>query len=333
MDLNRFPRRRYTQGATPLHHLERLSQSLGGPAIYIKRDDQLGLTGGGNKTRKLEFLVADALETGADTLITAGAVQSNHNRLTAAAANTEGLECHLILEERVPGSYDPDASGNNFLYKLLGVQTITVVPGGTDLDQAMEKVKEEQQRRGRRCYIIPPGGSSPIGATGYAACAQELHEQISEQALDLDHIICTSGSGGTHSGLLTGLHALGRTVPVTGICVRRPKQPQEEVVYDLAAQLAERLGTPQVPRSSVVCLDDYIGDGYSLPTQGMVEAVQTVARTEAILLDPVYTGKAMAGLIDLVRKGVFRPGQTVMFLHTGGSPALYAYQKTVLGED
>ena len=332
MDIDQFARRRYTEGPTQVHPLARLSEKLGGPSLHIKRDDQLGLAGGGSKTRKLEFLVADALQQGADCLITSGAIQSNHARLTAAAANVEGLECHLVLEERVPKTYDPAASGNNFLYKLLGVRSITVVPGDADVDAAVDEVKVDLGRRGKKCYVIPPGGSNPIGAVGYAVCAQELHTQISGR-FSLDHIVCTSGSGGTHAGLLAGLSGLDAKIPVTGINVRRPKQEQEVVVHDLANRVASRIGAPDVPRSATVCLDDYLGDGYSLPTRGMVEAVQMLARTEAILLDPVYTGKAMAGLIDLVRKGTFTAGQNVLFLHTGGSPALFAYEKTLLGED
>ncbi len=333
MNIEKFPRRRYTEGPTQLHKLARLTEVLGGAEIWIKRDDQLGLAGGGSKTRKLEFLVADALEQGADTLITSGAIQSNHCRLTAAAANVEGMECHLVLEERVPDTYDPSGSGNNFLYKLLGVRGTTVVSGDTDVDAAVDQVRQELERRGRKCYVIPGGGSSPVGATGYADCGRELHAQLGTKGLKIDQIICTSGSGGTHGGLLAGLGGVEAGIPITGINVRRQRKEQETVVHGLAMEVAGRIGAPDVPASAVSCLDDYLGDGYSLPTQGMVEAVQMLARTEAILLDPVYTGKAMAGLIDLVRTGVHGPGKKVLFLHTGGSPALYAYQKTILGEE
>jgi D-cysteine desulfhydrase len=172
MNLAKFPRRRYTAGKTPIEFLPRFTAALGGPNVYIKRDDLLGLTSGGNKTRKLEFLVADALAQGADTLVTCGAVQSNHCRLTLAAAVKEGLKCRLVLEERVPGSYNPEASGNNFLFRLLGVEKIEVVPGGSDMMGAMRKVVEGLDKEGRKGYIIPGGGSNPIGATGYVACAQ-----------------------------------------------------------------------------------------------------------------------------------------------------------------
>jgi D-cysteine desulfhydrase len=331
MNLARFPRRRYTEGWTPMHKLERLSKLLGGPEIYIKRDDLLGLTAGGNKTRKLEFLVADALSQGADTLITCGAVQSNHTRLTLAAANVEGMKCRLVLEERVPGSYKEEASGNNFLYHLLGVEQITVVPGGSDLLQAMQGIADALKGMGRKGYVIPTGGSNPVGATGYVACAEEILAQAFELGIRIDRVVCASGSAGTHAGLVAGFYGTNSGIPVVGIDVSRKKQPQEELVHGLASRIAAHVGIPgDLPRDAVVCFDDYVGPGYSLPTQSMVEAVRILARTEAILLDPVYTGKAMAGLIDLVRKGYFKKGEHVLFVHTGGSPALYAYEKVIL---
>ena len=180
MDLSRFPRRRYTAGETPIEFLPRFTQAVGGPKVYIKRDDLLGLTSGGNKTRKLEFLVADALAQGADTLITCGAVQSNHCRLTLAAAVKEGLKCRLVLEERVPAATIPEASGNNFLFRLLGVEKIDVVPGGSNMIAAMQGRPTSSSAQGRKGYIIPGGGSNPIGATGYVACAQEIQSQLFE---------------------------------------------------------------------------------------------------------------------------------------------------------
>jgi D-cysteine desulfhydrase len=279
----------------------------------------------------LEFLVADALAQGADTLITCGAVQSNHARLTLAAAVVEGLKCRLVLEERVAGSYKADASGNNFLFRLLGVEQVTVVPGGSDLLQVMQGVADELQRVGRKGYVIPTGGSNPIGATGYVACAEEIIAQAFELGIRIDRIVCASGSAGTHAGLVAGFYGNNSGIPVVGIDVSRKKQPQEELVHGLATRTAARVGIPGgIPRDAVMCFDDYVGPGYSLPTASMVEAVQMLARTEAILLDPVYTGKAMAGLIDLVRKGYFKKGEHVLFVHTGGSPALYAYEKVIL---
>ncbi len=326
MNLARFPRRRYTQGYTAIEKVSRFSQSIGTANIFIKRDDLLGLAGGGNKTRKLEFLVAEALEQGADTLITCGAVQSNHCRLTLAAAVKEGLNCRLVLEERVAGSYNSKASGNNFLFQLLGVEKITVVPGGSNMTSSMQKVAKEVAAEGRKAYIIPGGGSNPVGATGYVACAEEILTQMFDSGLRIDHVICASGSTGTHAGLVTGFYGNNAHIPVIGINVSRTKEDQESMVYDLIQRCAAHLGVnPGIPRKAVLCFGDYVGPGYSLPTPGMAEAVKLLAQTEGILLDPVYTGKAMAGLIDLVRKGYFSRDENILFVHTGGSPALYAY--------
>ena len=331
MNLARFPRRRYTEGRTPIEKLERLSAELGGPTIYIKRDDLLGLAAGGNKTRKLEFLVADALEQGADTLVTCGAVQSNHCRLTLSAAVKEGLKCRLVLEERVAATYKEDASGNNFLFRLLGVEAVKVVPGGTDMEAAMTEVADALKTEGRRPYVIPGGGSNPIGAMGYVVCAQEILSQTFEERIRIDRIVSASGSSGTHAGLVVGLHGSNANIPVVGINASRPKEPQEKLVYALAEKTAERVGLHQtVPRESVFCFDNYVGPGYSLPTREMAEAVRMFAQLESVLLDPVYTGKAAAGLIDLSRKRYFEKGETILFLHTGGAPALYAYMKNLL---
>ena len=332
MNLAKFPRRRYTEGATPLEYLPRFTKALGGPNVYIKRDDLLGLTSGGNKTRKLEFLVADALAKGADTLITCGAVQSNHCRLTLSAAVKEGLKCRLVLEERVPGSYHPEASGNNFLFRLLGVEKIEVVPAGSDMLGAMHKVAEELDREGRKGYVIPGGGSNPIGATGYVACAQEIQDQLFEKKICIDRLVVASGSTGTHAGLLTGFQGCNMNIPIVGVGVSRDATDQEPMVYDLVQKTAQWVGVGQdIPREAVVAFGDYWRPKYSVPNKKMVEAVNMMAKTEGILLDPVYTGKAMAGLIDLSRKGYFKKGENILFVHTGGSPGLYAYLKPVLG--
>jgi D-cysteine desulfhydrase len=331
MHLARFPRRRYTQGWTPLEKMDRLSALLGGPDLYIKRDDLLGLAGGGNKTRKLEFLVADALAGGADTLVTCGAIQSNHCRLTLAAAVKEGLKCRLVLEERVAHSYNPDASGNNFLYRLLGVEAVTVVTAGVDLAAEMQKVAAEVAKLGRKPYVIPGGGSNPLGALGYVSCAEEILAQTHELGVRIDQIVCASGSTGTHAGLICGLVGNNSQIPLTGINVRRTREEQEPNVHTLAQETASMLGIPGgIPRSAITALGDWVGPGYSLPSPEMVEAVQMLARVEGILLDPVYTGKAMAGLIGLIRRGAFRKGEHVLFVHTGGSPALYAYQSVLV---
>jgi D-cysteine desulfhydrase len=334
MNLAKFPRRRYTAGQTPIEFLPRFTEALGGPNVYIKRDDLLGLTSGGNKTRKLEFLVADALAQGADTLITCGAVQSNHCRLTLAAAVKEGLKCRLVLEERVQGSYNKEASGNNFLFQLLGVEQIEVVPGGSDMMGAMQKVVETLDKEGRKGYIIPGGGSNPIGASGYVACAQEIQDQLFEKGLAIDRLCVASGSAGTHAGLVTGFVGCNINIPIVGVGVSRDAADQEPIVFDLACRTADRLRVRQeIPREAVVSIGGYWQPKYSVPNRKMVEAVNLMAKTEGILLDPVYTGKAMAGLIGLSREGYFKKGENLLFVHTGGSPGLYAYINPLLGRE
>ena len=331
MNLAKFPRRRYTEGQTPIEKLENFSKALGGPAIYIKRDDLLGLTSGGNKTRKLEFLMADAIAKGADTILTCGAVQSNHCRLTLAAAVKEGLKCQLILEERVKGSYKPEGSGNNFLFNLLGVEDTFVVPGGTDMMGELEKLATKLNAEGRKPYIVPGGGSNPIGSTGYVACAEEIMAQLFDKGINIDHMVIPSGSAGTHAGIITGLVGVNANIPVIGVSVNRNKELQTNAVWNLAKATAERVGVAaEITKDMIQVTDEYVGPGYSVPSDEMVEAVQLLARTEGILLDPVYTGKVMAGLIGMVRKGKFKKEDNILFLHTGGSPALYAYEETVL---
>lgn len=331
MNLAKFPRRRYTEGVTPIEKLENFSKALGGPTIYIKRDDLLGLTSGGNKTRKLEFLMADAIAQGADTILTCGAVQSNHCRLTLAAAVKEGLKCQLILEERVPGSYKPEGSGNNFLFNLLGVEKTYVVPGGSDMLGELEKLAEKLRAEGKKPYIVPGGGSNAIGSTGYVACAQEIMDQLFDLGINIDHMVCPSGSAGTHAGIVAGMIGINANIPVTGVSVNRSKEVQTDAVWNLAKATAERVEVHnEITRDLVQVTDEYVGPGYSLPSDEMVEAVQLLARTEGILLDPVYTGKVMAGLIGMIREGKFKKEDNVLFLHTGGSPALYAYTETIL---
>jgi len=331
MNLAQFPRRRYTAYQTPIEYLPRLTKLLDGPDIYIKRDDLLGLAAGGNKTRKLEYLMADALAKGSDTIITCGAVQSNHCRLTLAAAVKEGLKCQLVLEERVPNSYNPEASGNNYLFNLLGVEDVRVVKGGSDMMGEMNKLADELAAKGRKPYVVPGGGSNEIGALGYVSCAEEILTQLHEMDLNIDRIVCASGSAGTHAGLLAGMLGNNANIPVVGVGVNRKKDVQTQAVLTLANKVLDKLGAKtQADVSDVTVFDDYVGPGYSLPTEAMVEAVQMLARYEGILLDPVYTGKAMSGMIDLIRKGYFKKGEKIVFVHTGGSPALYAYTDVTL---
>ena len=330
MNFTKFPRRQYLQGPTPIESLPSLSKILGQDVrLYIKRDDLLPGAGGGNKTRKLEFCIADALDQGADTIITCGAVQSNHARLTASWSAKEGLDCHLLLEERVKGSYKTDAGGNNFLFELLGVKSIGVVKGGSDMKVEMGKKADELLATGKNPYIIPGGASNSTGALGYAVCAEEIMGQLNDLRLDIDHIVVPSGSAGTHAGMVAGMTGVNSGIPISGINVSRSKDIQEEMVYKLACETARILDIKGgIARKDVVCFDQYVGPGYSLPTKSMVEAVKLFATTQAILLDPVYSGKAAAGLIDLIGKNYFPKGSNVLFLHTGGSPALYAYMDT-----
>lgn len=340
MDLSRFPRRRYTPYATPIEPLPRFSAALAatcpggqGPDVWVKRDDQLGLFPGGNKTRKLEFLVADALAQGADTLVTCGAPQSNHCRITLAAAVKEGLRCRFVIEERVPGSFSETAGGNHFLFRLMGVESIRVVPAGSDMAAEMRAEAEALAREGRKAYVIPGGGSNALGGLGYVACAQEIQQQCFETGQRFDRIVVGSGSSGTHGGLVAGFLGNRIDIAIVGIGVSRDPEQQEPLVWKEAQAVVDLLGGGfTVPREAVRSVGGYWQPKYSLPNAAMVEAVQLAARTEGLLLDPVYTGKIMAGLIGLARAGEFRPGERVLFLHTGGLPSLFPYQDTLLAQ-
>ncbi|MGE5702598.1 MAG: D-cysteine desulfhydrase [Clostridia bacterium] len=328
----RYERRRYTDRPTSIEKLERLSHELGGPTIWIKRDDQLGLTVGGNKTRKLEYLVAEALKQGADTLITCGAVQSNHCRLTLAAAVKEGLRCQLVLSEPATG-FNPQAGGNYLLFHLLGAEKIEIIPSDGDLAAVMDVLAKQLEAEGRKPYVIPVGGSNEVGTLGYMACAEEIEQQAWELGVPFDYVVTASGSAGTQAGLIAGFVARQSGTQVIGVNVSRDRASQESNVFDLLGQTAEMVGLKgDITRSLVRCEDRYVGPGYAIPTPEMIEAVQLVARTEGILLDPVYTGKAMAGLIGLVREGKFGQQENVLFLHTGGTPALYTVPQLFVAE-
>lgn len=331
MNLARFPRIRLGHMPTPLEPMDRLSKHLsgpgGGPRLWIKRDDCTGLSTGGNKTRKLEYLMGEALAQGADTVITQGATQSNHARQTAAAAARLGLACHILLEDRT-GYTDPayTQSGNVMLDKLHGA-TVSRRPGGADMQAEMEALAEELRAAGRKPYVIPGGGSNPVGALGYVGAALELVAQAAEMGLRIDHVVHATGSAGTQAGLVAGLVGLNSGIPVLGIGVRAPREKQEANVLALAQRTAAHLGLPEgtVRAEHVRANCDYVGQGYGIPTRGMVEAVKLVAEQEGILLDPVYSGKGMAGLIDLIGKGHFKAGENVVFVHTGGAVGLFGY--------
>lgn len=326
MLLANIPRRQYTSRKTPIEKLEHLTKALNGPTIYVKRDDLLGLTAGGNKTRKLEFLVADALRHEADTLITCGALQSNHCRLTLAAAVKEGLHCQLVLEEKVSGTYDEQANGNNFLYHLLGAEKIKVVPQGSNVLEEMNRLAVELRDRGRKPYVIPLGGSNEVGTLGYVTCAQEIVEQTFDMGVKMDHVVTAIGSGSTYAGIALGFGLNYSDVTLTGISIMGENDVQEPLVRQHIKNATNYLQVPfDIPTIRLRFYDNYVGKGYAIPTDEMIEAVKLVARTEGILLDPVYTGKVMAGLIDLIRQGEFTKDDNVLFIHTGGSPALYAH--------
>ena len=322
-----FPRLSLAHLPTPLEPLERLSDHLGGPRLYVKRDDCTGLATGGNKTRKLEFLLAEALEQGCDTIITEGGRQSNHVRQTAAAAARLGLACELVQQTaHFWDDPDYDVTGNLFLDRLLGAK-LHAVPGEADRKPGMAEVAEAVTSRGGKPYVIPAGGSTPLGGLGYADCAFEIAAQAEALDIAVDHIVLASGSGGTQGGLIAGLLALGWGIPALGIDIDADPEGVPERVRAVAEGTAEMLGvTGGVPMSAVAVNSDYAGEAYGAPTPAMVEAVTLLARLEGLLLDPVYSGKAMAGLIDLVRQGFFAAGETVVFIHTGGTPALFAYR-------
>jgi D-cysteine desulfhydrase len=249
-----------------------------------------------------------------------------------SAAIKEGMKCRFVIEERVPESYHADASGNNFLFRLMGVEAITVVPAGTNMLAAMEKVAAELASQGRKGYIVPGGGSNAIGGLGYVACAQELQQQFFEQGVQIDKVVVGSGSSGTHGGLLAGFLGNHIPIPIIGIGVSRDPVDQDPLVHKEAQAVADLLGLNiTVPREAVLSFGNWWRPKYSVPNAAMVEAVQMLARTEAILLDPVYTGKIMAGLIGLARQGYFKPDEKVLFLHTGGATSLHAFEPTVLG--
>lgn len=328
MQLSGFPRLRFAHLPTPLEPMPRLTELLGGPSLWIKRDDCTGLAGGGNKTRKLEFLMADAVAQGADTIITQGATQSNHCRQTAAIAAKLGMACHLLLEDRT-GMEDVDHNWNgNILLDQLYDASIQRFPADTDMDEAMADLAAELESSGNKPYVIPGGGSNPIGALGYVNCALELLHQANSTGLRIDHVVHATGSTGTQAGLVTGLAGTNSQVPVLGIGVRAPRPVQEEKVFALAERTAIHLGIPgAVDRHQVVANSDYVGQGYGIPAESTIDAIETFARTEGILLDPVYTGKGAAGLIDLVRSGHFAGHDNVVFLHTGGAQGLAGYRR------
>ncbi|RLJ52135.1 D-cysteine desulfhydrase [Litoreibacter meonggei] len=327
--LAKFPKVRLGHLPTPLEPMDRLSELLGGPRLWVKRDDCTGLSSGGNKTRKLEFLMADAQAHGADTIITQGATQSNHARQTTAAAAKLGMACHILLEDRTNSNNENYIMNGNVLLDRLHGASVSKRSGGTDMNAEMTALSEQLINDGHTPYIIPGGGSNAIGALGYVNCARELAEQATDIGLKVDALVHATGSSGTQAGLVTGLAAIRSEIHLLGIGVRAPRDKQEQMVFDLAQRTADHMGTGlTINRQDVRANCDYVGPGYGLPTSGMIEAVKLLAQTEGLLFDPVYSGKGLDGMIDQIRKGYFDGMENVVFLHTGGSAALFGYPDT-----
>lgn len=330
VNLSHFARVSICHSPTPIEEMVRLSEELGGPKLYIKRDDCTGLATGGNKTRKLEFLVGEAMRQGADMLVTQGAVQSNHVRQTAAAACHFGLACHVLLEKRVPNTAQSyEQTGNVLLDKLFGC-TFEFRPTGLDMNQQAMDVTEELKSSGRKPYFIPGGGSNKIGALGYVNCANEIMAYQNEEDMRFDWLVMATGSTGTQAGLVAGLTAAGANLPVMGVSVRQPHDRQTAAVLKLTNETLEYLGAEKIDKSKILVDDGYVGEGYGIPAASTMEAIKMLAQKEGILLDPVYSAKGMAGLIGMIRQGFFKPSDKVLFLHTGGSAALFAYEEQIL---
>lgn len=321
---DRFARVSIAHLPTPLEPLPHLTGQLDGPELWIKRDDQTGLATGGNKTRKLEFLVADALRQKADTLITCGAAQSNHARQTAAAAAKFRLDCRLVLRGEEP----PEVQGNLLLDRLLGAEIVWA--GDQSLTERMGEMAEELRAAGRRPYVVPYGGSNPVGVSGYVAAMEELLRQCEESDIHFDHIVLASSSGGTQAGLMVGARALRYEGHVLGISVDPKADALRRTLAELATATAEHLGlgltfTP----AGFAVNDDYLGGGYGVVGDLERQAIRTVAGAEGVLLDPVYTGRAFGGLMDLIGQGAFESGERVLFWHTGGTAGLFGHREDI----
>jgi len=329
MQLGKFPRVRLASLPTPLEEMPRLTEILGGPRLLIKRDDLTGLALGGNKARKLEFLLGEARASGADVVVTTGALQSNHARITAAAARKLGMRAVLVLSGEEPAEYQ----GNLLLDIIFGAE-VRVIQSEEEyvLLATMEDVARELSREGHRPYLIPTGGSTALGVCAYIEAAMELLLQANGMGVAVDAIVHATSSGGTQAGLFVGMKLAQARVQLVGISAGPPREVVERRVTALVDDVSRllRLDLRGHPDDLIV-LDGYVGEGYGIPSPECLEAIRLVARTEGILLDPVYTGKAMAGLIDWIRQGRFEPSQTVVFWHTGGVPALFAHAR-VLGE-
>jgi D-cysteine desulfhydrase len=328
MRIESLPRVRLAQLPTPVEKLERLSRELGGPGLFIKRDDLTGLALGGNKVRKLEFLVGQALEQGADTLVTVGAAQSNHCRQTAAAAAKVGLRCELILNGQKPDV----PNGNLLLDELFGARLHWIERARRAAK--LGELEERLRAQGRKPYVIPVGGSNGVGATGYVVAMQELAGQLKAAKQNVDHIVFGTSSGGTQAGMVLGAKVGGLTGQLHGLSIDKDEPEQAEYETEVAQivnECAEYAGSEvRLAKQDIKVIYGYKGEGYGVVGDLEREAIRLMARLEGIILDPMYAGRAFGALVDLIRKGTFKRGESVLFWHTGGAPALFAYAKEVV---
>jgi len=328
MDIASFPRIALGHLPTPLEYAPALTSELAGPRLFVKRDDCTGLALGGNKTRKLEYAMADALAKGADLIITSGGTQSNHVRQTAAAAARLRLACQCVVANPLQ-SFQPEylRNGNVLLDRLLGAELHVASDTNAATSEMVTALARQAQQAGRRPYVIPVGASDGVGSLGYVNCAGEILSQCLASDIRPSHIIVATGSAGTHAGLLVGLRSLGSTIEVVGVAVSESSVLKERKVRVVVQQIAALIGAPSdlVTDRDIVVRDAHVGQGYGIPAPETFDAIRMAARLESLILDPVYTGKAMAGLIRLVRTGVLPAARDIIFMHTGGSPAAFAY--------
>jgi L-cysteate sulfo-lyase len=324
-----FSRKKLFDSPTLIQRLNRLERELGTKVrLYVKRDDLMGLGAGGNKLRKLEFLLGDAISQGSDTFITVGGLQSNHARLSAAAAAYIGMACELVLVQVVPRSDEAyRRNGNILLDEIFGAKIHLLSSTENALDFAKDRAAVLKSE-GRRPYLVGSGGSSPVGCLGYANCAVEIMKQQQEIEDGFTQIVVPNGSSGTHAGLAAGFASVGMDpARISSYAVLRPARETQLITYELAkATLAIVDPTKSIDSDAIHVNDEELGDGYGIPTSAMSDAVRTMARTQGLLLDPVYTRKAFAGVLAAVRSGAYKPGETILFLMTGGFPGLFAYQ-------
>lgn len=332
--IQRFPRAQFLDGPTPIERLERLERSLpqafAGVRLFVKRDDLMGLGGGGNKLRKLEFTVGEALANNCDAFVTLGGVQSNHARLSAAASARAGLSCDLVLTRAVPlNDDDYENSGNVMLDRLFGA-TIHKLPRGVRADDFVADLVGDMKRKGRRPYVVGMGGSSPVGCLGYAVCAAEIAAQESALGVTFAAIVAANGSSGTHAGLAAGFKALEMNpARIATFTVLATAETAHATTVDLARKTIALIDEGMtVDAAEIVVAGDQRGDGYGIPTDAMRVAVRLMATTEGLLLDPVYTGKAFAGVLAEIERGAFKNGDAILFLMSGGAPGLFAYRST-----